>query len=201
MTFNNIIQNRKTTRNYKKKPITKKQLKEIFETTKLAPSSFNLQPWEFIIIQKTNNKKKLQKLAYNQKQVQQSAATIIVLANKNMTAYTKQLAQGTQQEKKEFIKKFQTLNKTKTEEEKKTWAITSTQLAAMTLILKAESMGLNTGTMGGYDAKAIKKEYNIPKNFEITMLITIGYAQKNPNYQRPKRRNSKEITHYEKYNH
>ena len=194
------IQERKTTRDYEDKPITEDQIKELFEHTKLAPSSFNLKPWEFIIVQEKANKKKLKELAFNQKQIEESAATIIVLANTDFSAYAERLAKGTDEEKKSFVEKFKQMNNTKTEEEKKIWAITSTQLAAMTLIITAQSTGLNTGTMGGYDAEAIKKEYDIPKSFEVAMLITMGYGKENPNYERPERRNWKEITHFEKYN-
>ena len=58
-------------------------LKEVIEIAAKAPSSFNLQPWNLIVLKDLEEKKKLQELAWNQPKVSEAPVTLIVLADRN----------------------------------------------------------------------------------------------------------------------
>ena len=47
-------------------------------------------------------------------------------------------------------------------------------LYAMTLMIAAKGLGLDTHPMDGFDEACIKKEFNIPENKLVIMLIAVG---------------------------
>ena len=59
------------------------QWDKLFGLTELSPSSFNFQPWEFIVVDDQARKMELQPLCWGQKQVVDSAAMVAVLGDKN----------------------------------------------------------------------------------------------------------------------
>lgn len=54
-----VIRSRRSIRKYQDKPILQKKLETIFEMARLAPSAKNLQPWEFIVVQEANTRKRI----------------------------------------------------------------------------------------------------------------------------------------------
>ena len=55
-------------------------------------------------------------------------------------------------------------------------AVRSASLAAMTLMLAAESEGLASGPMIGFDAAAVSREFGLGPDEIPVMLLTVGYA-------------------------
>jgi len=66
-------------------------------------------------------------------------------------------------------------------------AFRSASLAAMTLMLAAEDMGLATGPMSGFDTEAVSKAFNLTDKDIPVMLITAGYAAENNWPQKPRK--------------
>lgn len=52
MELNEAIELRRSTRKFKKKRIKKKEIIELIESARLAPSAANRQPWYFVILEK-----------------------------------------------------------------------------------------------------------------------------------------------------
>ena len=50
MEYQEVINGRKSTRGFLKKPVSKEVLKEVIELAVRAPSSMNTQPWHFHIV-------------------------------------------------------------------------------------------------------------------------------------------------------
>jgi putative NAD(P)H nitroreductase len=61
--------------------ISREDLESIIAAATLAPSSFNLQHWRFLIVDDKEKKLKLKSAAYDQQKVEDAAAAIIVLGN------------------------------------------------------------------------------------------------------------------------
>ena len=68
----------------------------------------------------------------------------------------------------------------------------------MTLMLAAKNMGLSTCPIEGFDSHCVKKEFKVPDNYEVVMLITLGYEKNRPP-PRLKRYGFDDIVHFEKY--
>jgi|SRR5271157_2154768 len=56
------------------------------------------------------------------------------------------------------------------------WATRSTMLGAATLILAAESLGLASAPMEGFDPCAVKEALGIPDDHTVCCLVALGYA-------------------------
>ncbi|HLC77717.1 MAG TPA: nitroreductase family protein, partial [Candidatus Nanoarchaeia archaeon] len=63
------------------KKVSENDLNEILEAIRLAPSSFGLQPWKFIVVENPELRKKIREVAFNQPKVTE-ASHLIVLCSK-----------------------------------------------------------------------------------------------------------------------
>lgn len=160
-------------------------LRKMIELASYSPSSFNLQPWSLMVVTDTNAKSKLQKLAMNQPKVSEAPVTMIVLADKN----------GWKDENSFVKKNYQEMIKAGTASpDDDTWyrnarknlygqspetelafACKNTGFFAMSLMFAAQSLGLSTHPMDGFDQEGVKTEFNIPDNFWIPLLLAVGY--------------------------
>ena len=50
-------------------------------------------------------------------------------------------------------------------------------IAMTTMMLMAETYGLDTAPMEGFDPQAVGREFGLPDNAEIVALLAIGYGQ------------------------
>lgn len=64
------------------KNVSEDNLYTILESMRLAPSSFGLQPWKFVVVNDENTRAMLREAAYGQPQLTE-ASEIIVLCYKN----------------------------------------------------------------------------------------------------------------------
>ncbi len=185
------------------KEISEEQIRELFDLVKLAPSGYNLQPWEFILVRDPENKKKLRKCAFNQHHVEESSTSVIVCGNMDPTKYAEKnfndwVKHGYFSEI-DVEKTMAQLNKLKEDENFcKMWTMRSTCLAAMQLMIAAEDMGIGTCPMEGFNPEMTAKEFGIPKDVLPIMIIAMGYESKAAlprNYRRP----FEEIVHFEKF--
>ena len=53
-------------------------------------------------------------------------------------------------------------------------------LALMTLALVAQGEGLGTGFLGDFDEDGIRKEFDVPDEWVIAAVITLGYPGEDP---------------------
>ncbi|RJP35342.1 MAG: hypothetical protein C4527_00730 [Candidatus Omnitrophota bacterium] len=60
---------------------------------------------------------------------------------------------------------------------KRYWLAKQTLLSAMVFMLAAESAGLATAPMEGFDERRVKKVLKIPASHIVPLVISIGYAQ------------------------
>ncbi len=61
--------------------VTNELLSEMIDLAARAPSSFNLQPWNLMVLRDTAAKEKLKALAWDQPKVVEAPVTFIVLAD------------------------------------------------------------------------------------------------------------------------
>lgn len=60
---------------------------------------------------------------------------------------------------------------------RKFFAVKNTSLFAMNLMIVAKGLGLETHPMDGFDEECIKKEFKIPSDNIIPMLVAVGYLK------------------------
>jgi nitroreductase len=57
------------------------------------------------------------------------------------------------------------------------WYAIDVALAAENMILTAVSEGLSTCCVGSFDEKEVKATLNVPENFEVLLLLAVGYPR------------------------
>jgi nitroreductase len=201
MDFSKIVQKRRACHYFKPDvKIPQEHWQQIFHETSLSPSGYNLQPWEFILIQDQQNIQKISEIAYNQKHVQNASGIVIALADTNIARNADRISQEwvdhnyLAPEKAHSFKA--SLTKERPKEKNDIMALRSTLLACMTLIYSAENLGYATCPMMGFRQLQMKKHLEIPDDRKIALMIAIGKQAKEPLPRLPRKR-FEELVHLE----
>lgn len=156
-------------------------LEEILTLASKAPSSWNLQPWRYLVITSPAQKQKLLPITYHQEQVVDSCVTVAILGDleadkTGRQIYDEALREGdlTQQIHDTLLSQIDRAyeNPQFARDE----AFLNASLSAMQLMLAAKAKGYDTCPMGGFDKASFIKEFNIPERYIPVMLISIGKA-------------------------
>jgi putative NAD(P)H nitroreductase len=184
------------------------KLRELFEIANLAPSSFNLQPWKVVAVRDPQRKKALRRCAFNQPKVEEASVVLILVADpKAMEDNIDRMLDSWQQlgymkpDMRDTYKGMaNNLYGTDDSLKRKFFAIKNTSLFAMNLMVAAKGLGLETHPMDGFDEECVKKEFNIPEDKVIPMLIAVGYLKPGITLlPRAWRRKIEEFVKFERY--
>lgn len=181
-TILDAIYKRASVRSFQKKEIEKETVIELLTAATLAPSSGNMQPWEFIVVTEEEQKKRLVECTYfgyfskganYQYWIADAGLIIVVCANLKRTA-------------------------ARYGESGKQWAPIDAAAATENILLAATGLGLASCWVGGFNEEKIKEVLNIPAYVKPIGMIPIGYP-KEP-ISRKYRMPLKWVTHDGKYN-
>lgn len=163
--------------------IAKEEIEELLTMATSAPSSSNLQAWNFIVIQDQEVKKELRAIANNQAQVEDSSAIIAVLGNidayKNVEKiYTQNVEEGHIDDaiKERTIANTYKVYPNAPVEARMNIASFDAGLVSMQLMLLAKERGYDTIPMGGFDKVKFAAHFNLPEHLFPIVLIAIGKA-------------------------
>lgn len=182
--LNVIVSQRRATQGFKSEPIPDNILKELLELSLLAPSGYNLQPWRLVVVRDPDNRKRLRKVAMNQAKVEEAPVVLIVCADPDawqkdldkMLELSKQMGAVTEEEAADSIR--ESAGKYLATVDNKIWATKQTMILFTHLMLLAETYGLDTAPMEGFEEEEVKESFNIPENYLVLALLAIGYANK-----------------------
>ncbi len=185
--FNEIVTGRRSIRNYDPTvKISRQEMTEILTKATLAPSSVNLQPWRFVVIDSPEGKATLAPLAkFNQTQVSTSAAMIAVFADMNSLDFADEIyglavdAGYMPAEVRDIqLPAIKGLVSTMTPEQMKDMNLIDAGLVSMQLMLAARAHGYDTNPIGGYEKDQIAEAFDMDKErYYPVMLISIGKAK------------------------
>lgn len=179
-----VMKERKSVRVYDPSfKIAKEEIEELLTMATSAPSSSNLQAWNFIVIQDQEVKKELRAIANNQVQVADSSAIIAVLGNidayKNVEKiYTQNVEEGHIDEaiKERSIANTYKVYPNAPVEARMNIASFDAGLVSMQLMLLAKERGYDTIPMGGFDKVKFAEHFSLPEHLFPIVLIAIGKA-------------------------
>jgi len=157
-------------------------ISELVRLACLAPSAFNMQNWQFTAVHSAPAKQRLFPLAFNQSQVLDASVTFIVsgqtMAYQNLEATLQAsvdaniISDKVQQTWVEML----TQSHQNDGQMRRDEAVRSASLAAMSLMIAAQELGLVSGAMGGFDADAVTMAFDLGEDSIPVMLVTVGYA-------------------------
>jgi nitroreductase len=153
------------------KDVSEKTVEGLIIAAQWAPSAGNIQPWEFIVVRRSEIKKRLAEAAFNQSFIEEAPVVIVVCADENRSS------EG-------YGLRGRTL-----------YCIQDTAAAIQNIHLAAYSVGLGTCWVGAFKEEDVSEILNIPKGIRPVALIPVGYASKVPVPRR--KRAVGEMIHYE----
>ena len=210
MDFKEVVRTRRSVHEYSDEPLDRETLESIFELATLAPSGYNLQPWEFLAVRDQERKEALAEAANGQEHVAAADTTVVLLGNTDPAAHAETvlddwLAKGylPNEEVKDAVMENVEGIAAFPEEERRIWTTRSSALAAMTLMYAAWEQGVASCPMEGFDPEAVVETFGIPEGYEPVMLITLGYPAEEAadiENERKGRRPVDEVVHYDEFN-
>lgn len=146
-----LIKQRRSKRSFSIKEVEIERINSLFEAARWAPSSMNEQPWTYMYATRDQGNlwgKLFNALSEgNRIWVKDAPLLVLSLARKN----------------------FERNNKENTTSQYDLGA------ANAFLSLQATEMGLNVHQMGGFDARLVRQDLKIPDDYEIGVIMAIGY--------------------------
>ena len=156
----------------------------ILEATKLAPSSFGLTPYNIIVIEDEETRKKLQPHFYNQPQVGESSALVIFATWNSITE--KEVAEYMQEIADERGVPVESLNdfagyingsiKNLTAEQLQIWAAKQTYIALGFTMVAAATEMIDATPMEGFKPDAVDEALGLKAlGLHSAVAVTLGY--------------------------
>jgi nitroreductase len=146
-----LIAGRWSPRAYADTPVTHADVAALLEAARWAPSAYNVQPWRFVVFEKSADPAAFERafatlVPFNQSWNVNAQVLFAVLAD---TLTAKGTANPT--------------------------AAYDSGAAAMALLLQASSMGLAAHSMSGIDANAFREAFAIPERYTVISMISVAH--------------------------
>lgn len=176
--------------------IPKAQLDELLEALRLAPSSFGLQPWKFIVVKNNALRKELKVHSWNQSQIVDASELIVLCALRELDeAYIKNYVRQVANERSvpvESLKSYEDLMigtvKNQTKEQISEWMKHQVYIALGFLMYAASERRIDSCPMEGFDRKKYDEILKLEeKGLQSVVLCTVGYRAHDDTYARSKK--------------
>jgi nitroreductase len=173
--------------------MTKEEVARLIGLAKLAPSSFNMQNYRFVLVRDPELRKQIRAVAWDQSQVTDASLMVILCADlsahaKNPQRYWAHAPQVVQDFLVPAITPFYEDKPQLIRDE----AIGSSAFAGMTLMLAARGLGYESCPMIGFDAEAVAKLIRLPEDHALSFMLAIG-KQASPVWPRGERLPDEEV--------
>ena len=146
-----LLARRASTRAYDGRALERHELLSLLEAARWAPSSYNRQPWRFVVWDRRDDEAAFDRAfatlaASNQKWVANVPVLIGVFADTSA-------GEGKVNHSAPY----------------------DTGAAAFSLVLQAQALGLSARQIGGFDHEALRQAFGIPDSVNIQSFIAVGH--------------------------
>ncbi len=166
------------------KKVSRETVDRILDAAQLAPSSAGLQPYNIILVENEELRKKIQAVAFNQPQIVEASHLLIFAAwndvtEKEVTEYINRMAA----DRKIPVESLSYLNgslmnlvNNKTQEEKYQWTARQAYIAFGIAIAAAATEGVDATPMEGFNPAALDDLLGLKeKGLRSVTILTLGY--------------------------
>ena len=178
--FEDVVFNRRSVKEFDENvKISHSEMLEMINKAVKAPSSVNLQPWRFVIVDSEEGKDKLRPLIrFNKRQNDTSSAMILIFGDmecykKGNEIYEEAVNKGLMPEKVKndtldlFIPAYENASREKMNDIVKI----DSSLVASQLMLVARHYGYDTNAIGGFEEDQLAEAFGLDKNRYVPVLI------------------------------
>ena len=175
------------------KTIDQNTLDELISHLQLAPSSFGLQPWRFIVISKQELLDELKGHSWNQPQIADCSHLVVFAAQSNFDK--KAIDDWIETLSKERSKTLEELQfykdmmygflENKSESDFLSWSTNQSYIALGTLLTSTAALAIDTCPLEGINPQAYDEILNLKDSgFQTTVACAIGYRSEQDPYQK-----------------
>ncbi|MGR3318557.1 MAG: NAD(P)H-dependent oxidoreductase [Candidatus Anammoxibacter sp.] len=172
------------------KKIPDEDIRFILETGRLSPSSFGLEQWKFLVVQKPEIKAKLRSASYDQLQLTSCSHIIVILAKKGLyepgSVHVAEMFKRWNYPEEIYNYVIDFHNNLAGSMDLTQWAVEQCHIAAANMITSAAMIGIDSCPIGGFEPDKAKEALKIDnEKYKMAMIIPFGYRI---NEQPPKTR-------------
>ncbi len=160
MEFFDVIHNRRSVRRFLSYPVDKNDVYKLIDAANQAPSSGNIDNWQFVIVEDEHTRIELASAAHAQFWISEAPLVIVVLSE-------------TERVRRVYGDKGNF------------YAIQNVASAIENMLLAAEDMDIGACWVGSFDEKWVKRVLLIPDAIDVHALIVLGPKGEKP--PKPKR--------------
>ncbi|NLW00217.1 MAG: nitroreductase [Clostridiales bacterium] len=173
MSFLELAKKRYSCRRYKRQPVEKEKLEQVFEAARVAPSACNFQPFYFVVVTDGELKNKVAS-CYGGQWIKNAPAIIVACGDRSRS-----------------WKRF----------DGKDHCDVDTAIAVDHITLAAAELGLGTCWICAFDAARCREVLNLPEHIEPIVLLPIGYPddKADPDRHQTRRKKLEELVFWNEF--
>lgn len=169
MEFFEVINKRRSVRQFKNDPIPEEHISQILEAAHLAPSAGNSQCARFYVVKDEEIKKHLATDAGHQLFIAQAPVAIVIVAD------------------------LDAVGKGYGERGRSTYALQDTAVAAENILLAATALGYGSCWVGAFDEMVATKILDLPATLRPVAILPLGISNE-PTTRVPPRKKIEDVT-------
>jgi nitroreductase len=164
--------------------VSDEDLKTILEAARLAPSSFGIEAWKFLVIENPELRGKIGEAAWGQPKVTQASHLIVIArrtdVRENITNELIERSSKTQGVAPEVLNGLKEMVSgaiaRRSDAELDAWVRNQAYIALGVMIETASLLGIDNGPMEGFDPAKVDEILGLKeKNLTSTTLLALGY--------------------------
>jgi nitroreductase len=178
------IRERRATPSFDGREVPAEDIRTILEAGLSAPSGYNVQPWRFVVVQSTEQKKKLRAACFNQAKVEEASVVIVCCGDADSwrrdaddivsMGLTGGMSEGYAAQLKSYVESYLLSLNT---DQMHGWLNKQVTCAATYMQLMAEVMGYDTAPMEGFEEDQVKEALRLPLSYWVVSLLAIGHLK------------------------
>ena len=178
------ILRRRSVRHFRDEPVDDALLDRLLGLTVAAPSSWNLQPWRLVVIRDAERRQRLSEACYRQAQPREAPVSVVFAIShagwRDVLDDVVAEAKGRGAWSDEYVEMFRKVAPSAQAglgERLREYNVKDALIAATHLALAAESVGLGSSFMNGYDEVAVKELIGAEDDDDIgvALVMAIGH--------------------------
>lgn len=197
------IADRRATPSFEPEPVGGGDLERILRAGLAAPSSYNMQPWRFVVVRDPEQKRRLRAASYNQAKVEEAPVVIVACGDaegwrkgdvEEMLRLGRQcgMTQNPSHAQAFWFSRVRRSNQNSMTESYAEraraaipnylakypdiglWLNRQVMVAFTHMMLMAEVLGYDTAPMEGFDSRKVRSLLKLPSSYYVVALLGIG---------------------------
>ncbi len=183
-----VVARRRATPSFDGSPIHPSDLMAIVEAGLQAPSSYNMQPWRFIVVRSLEQRRRLRWACFNQAKVEEASAVIVACGDidgwrtGDLDEMLRLGRAAGMPESFAHQARINIPNYLGNHPNLAAWLNRQVTLAFTTMMWTAEALGYNTAPMEGCEEDKVRSVLKLPLSYEVVALLAIGRGKGQPKF-------------------